>query len=124
MSIGKEMYKVYDKKTKSYFTTGKKSTWSTKTGAFTAAKTEFGRTQARVHNSYMTIYPIGYLHENIEIHIYPLVNAIVVTYAQMETDIQLDITAAEKRKLKSQIEQKKVELNKLLTQIDKLEQLS
>lgn len=89
MAISNEVFRIYDTTTNSYFTTGKKSTWGTKAAAISAAKEEFSKTVAPTRAySWVKhkIYPVGYLEASIEIHIFPLSNAVKVPYVTALTD--------------------------------------
>jgi hypothetical protein len=103
----KALYRIFDKFENRYLTLNRKSTWATEGGAFSAA---VNRYMSKDRKGYYT--PINgrirnnedYVTKNIEIHIYPAVDAIKVPLMEMkakfdaEVEAEKDKVAAKKKK--------------------------
>jgi hypothetical protein len=109
----KANYKIFDKKLEKYVSAGyrSKTTWSSKVWVMEAA---------REHCRHK---PASYL-ENIEIHIFPIENAIKVSYKEMEREMAEDENKKKDSKKKREDAQSQKDLiNRFLAKKKELSQL-
>lgn len=110
-------YKILDKKTGKFFTTGRsKSTWQQKNAVidFIKSKTTSRKSGYLYDNQ---VYKADYKIDEIEVYIYPLDNATIVSASDFIAENQMDIDAKNLKKkqkeIKRQAENLKCELKRL-----------
>lgn len=113
----KAIYRIYDTKKEEYYSTGKKSTWSTKGGAYSAAANAYKPVKKRM--SYEIEIPVGYLEDNIEIHIYPLDSATKIKFVEMRDEVQSELADIKRKALEKQISDAKAHLLRLEEHLNK-----
>ena len=103
----KALYRIFDKFEKKYLTLNRKSTWATEGGAYSAAVNYYLSEDRKGH-----YLPINgkirnnekYVTDNIEIHVFPVVDAIKVPLMEIkakfdaEAEAQKDKIAEKKKK--------------------------
>ena len=85
-------YKIFDKKSKKYFTANRKSTWVQKGAVIDFIKRKTDKTIRR--SSWEQVYNI----DDIEIHIYPVESAIVKSASDFVSDNKEELDAKEAKK--------------------------
>ena len=94
----KANYKIFDKKREKYLTGGRnKATWTSRTWVMAAAL------------DFCSRQPAGYMRENIEIHIFPIENAIRVSWTDMVNEVKAEEEANKEKKAAQEAKKKMLE---------------